>query len=168
MEFHLCRHPLVFLVRSNTVKNRLLREIYCRILHCRDFVCVKLLCDPHRNFEGERTLSPGIFVGRGDRTQRRRRVWRFRRGPSEFVISGCIAPSHPPPPLKRKLSPDFYVSCGPRWAAQAGSGLLDPHGQLRRWSHPGSTPLRAGKQARHFSGNRLELTFSQILSILCS
>jgi len=44
---------------------------------------------------------------------RRRRVWRFRQGPGEIVISGCLAPT----PYE-KFSPDFYVSHGPRWADQ--------------------------------------------------
>jgi len=61
--------------------------------------------------------------------QRRRRIWRFRRGPGEFVISVCLAPY---PLIQRKFSPDFYVLHGPHWAAQGGLNPWTP-GQLRRW-----------------------------------
>jgi len=44
-------------------------------------------------------------------------------GPGEFVISGCLDPLY-----QKKLSPDFYVSLQPHWAAQGGvSGPLDPY-----------------------------------------
>ena len=69
--------------------------------------------------------------------QQRRRVWRFRRGPGEFVISGCIAPT--PPPLKRKLSPDFYVLRGPHWAAQ-GVRSPDP------WTPPSASYAAGGRR----------------------
>ena len=41
-------------------------------------------------------------------------------------------PRPPPHHLYERISPDFYVSHGPHWAAQGGSGPLDPPGQLRR------------------------------------
>ena len=52
------------------------------------------------------------------------------RGPGEFVIIGCLAPTSPP--LQRKFSPDFYVLHGPHWAAQGGP---DP------WTPRPATPL---------------------------
>jgi len=61
--------------------------------------------------------------------QRRRRVWRFRRGPGEFVISGCIAPY---PPLWKENSHRIFTFCVDPTGQLRGSGPLDPPGQLRR------------------------------------
>jgi len=65
--------------------------------------------------------------------QRRRRVWRFRRGPGEFVISGCLAPLPPPPPYKDNSHRIFTFCMDPTGQLrEGGSGPLDPPGQLRR------------------------------------
>ena len=66
--------------------------------------------------------------GRIVRDQRRRRGWRFRRGPGKFVISSCLAPT--PNPVWKKFSPHYYVSHGPGLGNSGGSGPPDPHGQL--------------------------------------
>jgi len=61
--------------------------------------------------------------------QRRRRVWRFRRGPGEFVITGCLAPY----PLYKENSHWIFTFC------------TDPTGQFRGVRTPGpprpATPL---------------------------
>jgi len=57
--------------------------------------------------------------------QRRRQVLRFREGPGDVVISACLAAS--PTPVRKKFSPDFFVSYGPHWEARrTGSRPLDP------------------------------------------
>jgi len=55
------------------------------------------------------------------------------RGVRSLATSGSLAP-HPTPTLStKKISPDFYVLHGPRWAAQ-GVRTPGPPGQLRRWT----------------------------------
>jgi len=48
-------------------------------------------------------------IARPTGKQRRRRVWRFRRGPGEFVISGC--PSPYPPTLTKNDHWIFTAQC---------------------------------------------------------
>jgi len=58
--------------------------------------------------------------------QRRRRVWRFRGGPGEFIISGhgCLAPT-PNPCMKKNLSGFLRFAWTPL-GSSGGSGPLDP------------------------------------------
>jgi len=51
--------------------------------------------------------------------ERRRRVWRFRKGPGKFVISGCLAPN--PPPLQKiltRFSRFTWTPLGSSWGVQ--------------------------------------------------
>ena len=62
--------------------------------------------------------------------QRRRRVWRFRRGPGDFVISGCLAPT--PTLVYEKNLTGFLRFTWTPVNSSGGSGPQEPHGQLRR------------------------------------
>ena len=59
----------------------------------------------------------------GRSTQRRRQVWRFRRGPGEFVIIGCLAPY--PPPSTKKILTRFLRFAWTPLGSSGGSGALD-------------------------------------------
>ena len=67
--------------------------------------------------------------------QRRRRVWRFRRGPGEFVISGCLAPTSP---LYKKITGFLHFAWTPLGSSgERGGGVRRTTGPLRP-----ATPLR--------------------------
>jgi len=68
--------------------------------------------------------------------QRRRRVWRFRRGPGEFVISGCLDPY----PLYRENSHRIFTFCMNPTGQLRGVRTPGPPGQLRRWMY--HSPMR--------------------------
>ena len=107
-----------------------------------DIFAFKLYCDLETGVRGHSRSSKVALFDRANTTlysssivnmplsiQRRRQVWSLRRGPGEFVISGCLAPT--PTPCTKKNSPDFYVSYGPIWAAQ---GVPDPRTSLASYA----------------------------------
>ena len=81
--------------------------------------------------------TPDCLVGRGH--QRRRRVWRSRRGPGEFVIRGCLAPT---PTLYKENSHRIFTFC------------MDPTGQLRGGSGPLDNPASYAAGGEALRGTR--------------
>ena len=100
-----------------------------------DIFAFKLYCDLETGVRGHSRSSKVALFDRANTTlysssivnmplsiQRRRQVWSLRRGPGEFVISGCLAP--PPPPLRKNSRRIFTFR-------------MDPTGQLRGVRTPG-------------------------------
>ena len=83
----------------------------------------------------------------------RRRVWRFRRGPGKFVISGFLAPSPNDPipsPLQKNLTGFLHYTWTPL------------HGQLRGVRTPG-LPWPATSLSRDDAGKRRILGEKRLL-----